>query len=252
LGKRGKPIDLYANMFLLEAKEGDVFLYDVQVEPEKMSKKLRKQLILHITRLEGLQGLKPVSDFNALMWSARAIPSKSWPHKFEIKPEALFGKVERPQKPDIKKKERPPKIFKVILNTIGKIDMSLISAYINKQIKEMPRTQLQVIDVVMRYLLQTQHFPVGKNIFYPSLDGYTLSMGNGVDLWFGHYQSVRLTQRGLMLNVDTAATAMIEPLPVIDYLKGKLNRELDFPKDLNICNKFLKKIQLKMKTFKSH
>ncbi len=45
----------------------------------------------------------------------------------------------------------------------------------------------------------------------PTCDGH-------MQVWLGYQQSLRPSQAGLTLNMDMAATAFLEPQPVVDYL----------------------------------
>ena len=50
-----------------------------------------------------------------------------------------------------------------------------------------------------------------------------------LQVWLGYQQSLRPSQGGLTLNVDMAATAFLEPQPVIEFLQRAVN--LRSPRD---------------------
>ena len=52
-------------------------------------------------------------------------------------------------------------------------------------------------------------------------------------MWLGYQQSLRPCQTGLVLNIDIAATAFLEPLDVIPFLNNALGRGADVTRGLN-------------------
>ncbi len=58
-----------------------------------------------------------------------------------------------------------------------------------------------------------------------------LSLSAAVQVWLGYQQSLRPSQGGLTLNVDLAATAFLQPQPVIDFLMRATG--LRSPRDFN-------------------
>ena len=49
-----------------------------------------------------------------------------------------------------------------------------------------------------------------------------MCLGWWMQVWLGYQQSLRPTQGGLSLNLDTAATAFLEEQPLIQYLMRSL------------------------------
>ena len=58
--------------------------------------------------------------------------------------------------------------------------------------------------------------PVGRSLFSQP-KGDICHLGDGREVWFGHYQSVRPTQWEMMLNINTVATAFYKTQPVLDF-----------------------------------
>ncbi|MCL7031071.1 hypothetical protein MKW94_024565, partial [Papaver nudicaule] len=69
-------------------------------------------------------------------------------------------------------------------------------------------------------------YPAVARSFYSPTFGRTQSLGEGLEIWRGFYQSIRPTQMGLSLNVDMSSTAFIEALPVIEFVCRLLNRDV--------------------------
>jgi len=78
-----------------------------------------------------------------------------------------------------------------------------------------PQDCFTALDIVLRHMPSVRFGPFGE-CFYSQDDKVELS--SGADLWFGHFQSLRGTQSGLTLNVDTTATAFIRSQLVSEYV----------------------------------
>ena len=61
----------------------------------------------------------------------------------------------------------------------------------------------------------------------------SLTLSTVPQVWLGYQQSLRPCQTGLMLNMDIAATAFLEPLDVIPFLNNALGRGADVTRGLN-------------------
>ena len=66
-----------------------------------------------------------------------------------------------------------------------------------------------------------------RSFYSPNL-GRRQPLGEGLESWFGFYQSICPTQMGLSLIIDMSSTAFIEPLPIIDFVKQLSNRASSF------------------------
>ncbi|KAF0908629.1 hypothetical protein E2562_026848 [Oryza meyeriana var. granulata] len=89
---------------------------------------------------------------------------------------------------------------------------------------------LQVLDVVLRNMVFSErnldmgYVAVGRSYFSPGLGSNKL--GRGVTAWKGFYQSCRLTQQGLSLNIDMSSTCFVEPLPVVNFVKTAIGKPI--------------------------
>eukprot|EP00455_Lapot_gusevi_P034814 TRINITY_DN3851_c0_g1_i1.p1 TRINITY_DN3851_c0_g1~~TRINITY_DN3851_c0_g1_i1.p1 ORF type:complete len:868 (+),score=234.20 TRINITY_DN3851_c0_g1_i1:376-2604(+) len=118
--------------------------------------------------------------------------------------------------------------YEVTFTLANQVNLASLSAFLSGQSNEVPRTALQALDVAMRYYSSLQYLTVKRCLFYPDDDTMKKKLGYGGELWFGHYQSLRPTQRGLMLNMDVAAVAMVEPGPLLEHLVARLGlRQID-------------------------
>lgn len=77
-----------------------------------------------------------------------------------------------------------------------------------------------------------------------------------MQVWLGYQQSLRPSQGGLTLNVDLAATAFLEPQPVIDFLCRAvgLRSPKDFarltPQQLRTASKAITGIRVRLYSLK--
>ncbi|KAL3659245.1 hypothetical protein V7S43_015823 [Phytophthora oleae] len=78
-----------------------------------------------------------------------------------------------------------------------------------------PYDALQALDVALRHSASQRFTVVGRNLFNGN---GAKSLGEGAELWFGYFQSLRATQNRLVVNLDLAATAFVEEMDVVDYL----------------------------------
>ena len=72
-------------------------------------------------------------------------------------------------------------------------------------------------------------------------------LGEGCELWYGTYKSIRPTQEGTMINIDLAATAFYKTQDVLDFAKEILQKN-DIPRSLNDAERvrFSKRIEGKL------
>ena len=90
------------------------------------------------------------------------------------------------------------------------------------------RPLMHVLDIVLKHHNATFKTAVGPGVFDQDDASQHKALGRpgtsaaDTDVWFGHRQTVVLTEAGPMLQVDLAATTMLAPLNVLDFLVVKL------------------------------
>ena len=75
----------------------------------------------------------------------------------------------------------------------------------------------------------TRYFQVGRSFFSEPTD--PISLGEGCEIWYGAYKSIRPTQSGMMINIDYASTAFYKTQHVMDFLVETLGRR-NYPRTL--------------------
>lgn len=153
--------------------------------------------------------------------------------------------------PDTKPRKNPLPEYagtiKVDIKLVSKVDFSVLTDFFKGKFKEQPRVALQAIDVVSRFHSQTVHVPVGRAVYYPKRQDMVSELGGGCVVWHGHFSTVRPTQNGLCLNIDTANVAMIKSTNLLNFLIQRLNRQHPSqlePRDMQNMRRVLKGIRV--------
>lgn len=92
---------------------------------------------------------------------------------------------------------------------------------------EIPQDAIQALDVALKHSAADSSLctTVGRSFFFEG--GGTQPISGGAEVWLGYKQSLRPCENGLTLNVDTAATAFLAPVPVLQQLSNALRKRED-------------------------
>lgn len=119
-------------------------------------------------------------------------------------------------------------------NDVGRcaIDMTVASRYYNDgRVDQIPNDVIQALNVILKQGLSAEaYISVGMNSLYPK-NGERISLGGGVDMMKGHFQSVRPASMGLTLVVDQTNAAFYPNMSVMEYAR-ELLRTNDVGKEL--------------------
>uniref|UniRef100_K3X8F2 Piwi domain-containing protein n=1 Tax=Globisporangium ultimum (strain ATCC 200006 / CBS 805.95 / DAOM BR144) TaxID=431595 RepID=K3X8F2_GLOUD len=188
-------------------------------KPPPSDRPLRKQLVRMVINAvlqqyeADFDGIRVVHDGMAAIYSPRRLP---WDTKdfLEVNPDGPVSAEAKAQR-----KGRGPRTFSVKLKYVETINMrELTEYYTNPEANPMPA--LQALDVAARHLGAQRLIPVGRNFFSMKK---THSLRGGKELCWGYHQSIRITQKKLMLNMDQAATVFYAPGPLIELVLAALN-----------------------------
>ncbi|KAJ6630422.1 argonaute-like protein [Mycena sp. CBHHK59/15] len=111
--------------------------------------------------------------------------------------------------------DRPPKIYKVRLTRVAKINTEILHRFIRGQQSHdnTVNTALMALNVVIR-MEPSLKFPVkGRSFFTPD---NAKAIGSGLVLWRGYFQSIRPAVDRMLINVDISTGVMYKPGPLID------------------------------------
>ncbi|CAH0478126.1 unnamed protein product [Peronospora belbahrii] len=210
-GQIGKPVKLYVNHFKVKFNlTGDIYHYDVMMAddkksfgndgpPKALAHKIMKALMQELERQ--YPSIKTVSDGRKNIYAPKKLP-------FEL--QEFPGLV----LPD---DGNQAKVFSAVVkesNPVA-IRMQQLEELFAGRLNYTPYDALQALDVALRHTASQRFTVVGRNLFHR--EGAT-SLGEGAELWYGYFQSLRATQNRLVVNLDLAATAFVEEMAVVDFL----------------------------------
>ncbi|KAF7359006.1 Protein argonaute-2 [Mycena sanguinolenta] len=214
-GSSGRSIPVNINSFKTTIPDGWVYHYDVAIASEKvfpvaMNMRLIKSLQETIAPTIFTQ--KVAFDGKKNIYSPIELNLPGGKAEFD---------VTLPQQSS--NSDRPPKIYKVRLAFAAKINTEVLHRFIAGQQSqdETVSTSLMAFNVVIK-MDPAQRFPTkGRSFFTPS---ETRSIGGGLVLWRGYFQSIRPTLGKMSINVDISSGVMYQPGPLIDLCLAFLNR----------------------------
>ncbi|KAG6611995.1 Argonaute1 (AGO1) [Phytophthora cinnamomi] len=210
-GRSGRAVTLLANHFKVDLKlAGDVFHYDVSMAeagrsfgndgpPKALAGKIMAALMRELARQFPDAAL--VSDARKNIYAPRRLPFRQQ----EFGALALPDDGGRAREFSAVVKEADPVAVR----------MQQLDELFAGRLNYTPYDALQALDVALRHSASQRLTAVGRNLF-SGVGAKTL--GEGAELWFGYYQSLRPTQSRLVVNLDLAATAFVEARSVTDYL----------------------------------
>jgi eukaryotic translation initiation factor 2C len=204
VGTKGRTIVVRTNFFPVKLpSEFTVYHYDVSITP-KLPKRLNRIVYEHLMQ-KHLGGQGGAYDGSKSLY-CRA------PLKFQGENLKIETQVPIPNEDPAK-----PKKVTVIIKQASQFDVdhSRLQEIFRDASQKMPI--IQALDVAFRHMSSLRMEPIGRSFFSPPSHPFLL--GQGREVWSGHYQSVRPASGWkLMLNVDVASTAFYTEQPVIDFM----------------------------------
>lgn len=97
------------------------------------------------------------------------------------------------------------------------IDMRTLTEFIEGHHQESPQECINALDVVAAQIPSASFFSTARARSFFTRNG-SATLGGGAEVWAGYFQSIRPLQCGLVVNLDTTATAFREPKPVMEVL----------------------------------
>ncbi|KAE9013258.1 Protein argonaute-2 [Phytophthora rubi] len=210
-GRAGRAVKVFANHFKVNFKlAGDVFHYDVSMAeagrsfgndgpPKALAGKIMAALMAELKRQ--FPDVALVSDARKNIYAPRRLPFQ----------QQSFGSLALP---DDGGRARE---FSAVVKEADPvaIRMQQLEELFAGRLNYTPYDALQALDVALRHSASQRFTVVGRNLFS---NAGAKTLGEGAELWFGYYQSLRPTQNRLVVNLDLAATAFVEAMDVTDFL----------------------------------
>ncbi|ETP24233.1 hypothetical protein F441_02729, partial [Phytophthora nicotianae CJ01A1] len=215
-GTAGRAVKLHANHFKVNFKlAGDVFHYDVMMAesgrsfgndgpPKTLANKIMAALLAELKRQ--FPDFMVVSDARKNIYAPRRLPFQLQ----EFSGLTLPDDGDRAREFSATVREADPVAIR----------MQQLDELFAGRLNYTPYDALQALDVALRHSASQRFTVVGRNLF--SGNG-AKSLGEGAELWFGYFQSLRATQNRLVVNLDLAATAFVKEMDVLDFLCESLS-----------------------------
>ncbi|XP_074606176.1 protein argonaute-2-like isoform X1 [Acropora palmata] len=214
-GKAGRPIALQANFFRLtfSPKLTCLYHYDVEITPNKCPKDVKRDVVNEIVRnhKDTFNGHQPGFDGEKNLISFIKFPS---PAELEVTLPGVDGGKDRK--------------FQVKIQFAKSVNFANLKEFLSgKQNGKTVQDTVQALDIVLRQIPSNHFKPIGRS-FFP-MDGQSRPIGEGCEVKFGFYQSVRPSEWKVMLvNIDVSAKGFYKSQPVIEFVCETLGvRDLD-------------------------
>ncbi|TRY96375.1 hypothetical protein DNTS_029310 [Danionella cerebrum] len=216
-GTMGKPIKLLANCFQVDIPKMDVYLYEVDIKPEKCPRRVNREVVdsmVHHFKVTIFGDRKPVYDGKKSLYTAQPLPVASGGVDLDVTLPGEGGK---------------DRLFKVSIKFVSLVSWHMLHEVLTGRStpdpldldKPISTNPVHAVDVVLRHLPSMRqdfkYTPVGRS-FFSSPEGYDHPLGGGREVWFGFHQSVRPAMWKMMLNIDVSATAFYKAQPVIQFM----------------------------------
>ncbi|TQD87383.1 hypothetical protein C1H46_027044 [Malus baccata] len=255
-GVEGTVISLLANHFLVQFDSSQrIFHYHVDISPnpsKEVARMIKQKLMEDNSAV--LSGAIPAYDGRKNLYSALEFRDDRLEFYVSLliptsKPTLPYGAFN-----DLQEKHQEHKLFRVNIKLVSKLDAKELSSYLNNEgdeWKPLPQDYLHALDVVLREAPLEKCVPVGRSLYSSSMGG-SKEIGGGAVGLRGFFQSLRLTQQGLALNVDFSVTAFHESVGVIPYLQKRLEFLQDLPqrKTRGLTEKERKEVEKALKNIR--
>ncbi|PVU88910.1 hypothetical protein BB561_005642 [Smittium simulii] len=235
-GKAGRRVQIITNFYEVQTFFNQIaYQYDIDITlkpreatddkparpfvDKKFPPKLCRQVFESFTTQHSAKSLDRIPlayDGSRVAYTTKRLPLKEHEQTFEVS----FAEGGGPKF----------RIFIIKIKEAAQIDMSTLNKYIAGDCADenMSLCALRVLDTVLYQDLVKTHVKVGRS-FFNSAD--KRSLGEGIDLWRGIFQSVKAGMGKLYVNTDVANTAFLIEAPVVDFACAVL--QLRDPSELN-------------------
>lgn len=202
--------------------------YDVDIKPEIKIKRVVQDLMQALMKFPPWNTVVACHDGRKNLFTAKKLPEEVMTCRMtdtdgKWRPaEAAAADAPAAAAAAGNGNSKKARAWTVTIKLVAQVSMSTLEDFRVGRTSELPTTALQVADIVMRQHPTLHLTPMARSFFAPQRPERVVDLTGGVDCWLGYYQSARVTQAGLMLNVDTSAMAVIKPVPVLTFICEKL------------------------------
>ncbi|XP_015785626.1 protein argonaute-4 [Tetranychus urticae] len=114
--------------------------------------------------------------------------------------------------------------FSVAFKLANTIPLSSLDEYYAGRSSNFPKETIQALEVILKFPSRSDMISLGRYAMFP-VDGDRQLLSSWMELALGHRKSLRLSEIGLTLVVDRAATAFRKSGSAIDFLNWVLNSD---------------------------
>lgn len=215
-GQLGTKCVVKANHFLADLADMELTQYSVKIIPEVNSTKLNKSIMTELVKIHKNTdlGMKlPVYDGRRALYTAGTLPFISKKFTVTISDDLEWIGITKQRE------------FTVTIEFVAHASMCQLRELLAGKQVDTPSEALKIVDLVLKELTAQRYISVGRFFYSPNITN-PKPIGCGLQSWRGFYQSIKPTQMGLSLNIDTLATTFIEPLPVIEFVAQILGKQV--------------------------
>jgi eukaryotic translation initiation factor 2C len=197
------------NAFPVTIPEGYIFHYDVAIDPDTLPARVNMELF------KSLQEDVAASIFSApASYDGRKNVFSMY--KLPLGPtDSQEFNVALPRKGPPAPGARPPKVYKMKLTKVAEINTELLHRFIAGQQSQdnAVLTAIMALNVVIR-MGPNQKYPFNVRSFFTP-EGKR-SIGGGMELWRGFFQSIRPSENQMYINIDIATGIMYRSGPLLE------------------------------------
>eukprot|EP00210_Caulerpa_lentillifera_P004611 g4397.t1 len=219
-GRVGRPIEVFANFFLLHCGLEAAYHYDIDIKQGGDRRRLDEGDVAPTgQQILPMKLCRSVINECAIQhhWPAGWVfdgkknvytTTEMFPRRKSIYPVDMSGGSGR------------DKIFNVGVQLAATINVLDLNRFLQQGDIEVPRDVLQLLEICLRSSASSrpQCHLSGRSIYFddPSVN---YQLPGGGELWMGYHQGVKLCQEGLMLNVETTCTSFMRRRPVMELFE---------------------------------
>ncbi|XP_023240515.1 protein argonaute-2-like [Centruroides sculpturatus] len=231
-GKEGTPIELLSNYYPIKFPRGKIFHYEVEIKMENTNQSNKKKYKCQNTKIKRkimdtlftaeatFSGFKPAFDGMKNIYTRKRLPIDSE----ETYSVTVNDEEGRQLECEIKIKPVNKKDDYGIGNSISLEPLHQLLEGNYRDITPEIIIAMISMETILRHCPALRLVPVGRSFFQKS-ERQDLSLDGSREIWFGHYQSLKLTKSGAMMNVDRSATVFFKGGPVIEFMLDVLFRD---------------------------
>lgn len=134
------------------------------------------------------------------------------------------------------------KEFEITIKYAATVDMSVLLNYTNRmyQTEDRPSSAIQVLDIILRSAFRrnienNSAIQAGRAVYFVPNRNDENDLGDGMELWYGLFQSAILGRAKIYMNVDVLHKAFPSALPLMEFLRtlNRDSRDTSIPSFLN-------------------